>query len=236
MKEKLHGLIAAARERERAELLPHVGDAPPAAPGEWTARDQLAHLTAWREVRAAELEAVRTGGPGPSYPDDDDTANAEIYQRTHEQPAATIRRASDASWEQLARALEACSEDDLAKPRLREPDKLLSQVIPDQAYHLAEHLVQWHTEQSDEAAAEGAALFGYEVASEALPGDRGQGTATYNLGCFYARRGRAAEAMPLLRKGIELRPDLREWARQDSDLDPIRSLPELAGLLEEAPR
>ena len=37
--------------------------------------------------------------------------------------------------------------------------------------------------------------------------------------------------MPLLRKGIELRPDLREWAKQDTDLDPIRSKPEVASLL-----
>ncbi len=35
-----------------------------------------------------------------------------------------------------------------------------------------------------------------------------------------------------LRKGLDLRPDLVEWAAKDSDLDPIRDDPEVARLLE----
>jgi hypothetical protein len=37
--------------------------------------------------------------------------------------------------------------------------------------------------------------------------------------------------MPYLRSGIALNPSLREWAKQDTDLDPIRSAPELVRLL-----
>ena len=231
MKSKLRDLIKAARNREGSELVPHVNDVLPDKPGHWTAKDQLAHTTAWRQVAAAEFDAVRTGGPGPVVSDDDNTANAEIYARTHDQSAASILDAGSSSWDQLAAALEACSEEDLTKPRLRDANTPLSRRIPDMAYHLSEHLVYWHTDRGDEAAAEQAAKWGYEVASSELPDDRGRGTAVYNLACFYAKRGRAEEAMPLLRKGIELRPDLREWAKQDTDLDPIRSTPELASLL-----
>ncbi|HEX9476378.1 MAG TPA: hypothetical protein VGA41_06960, partial [Candidatus Dormibacteraeota bacterium] len=64
-----------------------------------------------------------------------------------------------------------------------------------------------------------------------FPDDRQRGTAAYNLGCFYAARGRAADAIPYLRSGIEMNPNLREWARIDTDLDSIRSVPELVRLL-----
>ena len=234
MKQKLRDLIKAGRDKEESELVPHVDDATPDEPGRWTAKDQLAHQMAWRQHAAAEMDAVRTGGAGPVVSDDDLVANAEIYKRTHHQPAASIRDAAKSSWDQLAAAVEACSDEDLAKPRIRRSPtpEALWQLVPNDAYfHLAEHLVWWHRDRGDEAAAEDAAKWGYEMASSTYPDYRSQGTVTYNLGCFYAVRGRAAEAVPLLRKGIELRPDLREWAKQDTDLDPIRSTPELASLL-----
>ena len=234
MKQKLRDLINAGRDREESELVPHVDDAPPDEPGRWTAKDQLAHQMAWRQNAAAEIDAVRTGVPGPVVSDDSNVANAAIYDRTHHQPAASIRDAARSSWDQLAAAIEACSDDELAKPRIRHTTtpEALWQLVPNDAYfHLAEHLVWWNSERGDEAAAEEAAKWGYEMATSTYPDDRNRGTVTYNLGCFYAVRGRAAEAVPFLRKGIELRPELHEWAKQDTDLDPIRSTPELASLL-----
>ena len=234
MKQQLVDLITAARAREESDLVPHVDDTPPDAPGRWTAKDQLSHLTAWRQVAAAEIDAVRTASAGPVVPGDDNDANAQIYMRTHADPAAAVRDAAAKSWDQLAAALEACSEADLAKPRLRhaETGENLSQEIAGNSfYHLAEHLVYLHTDRGEEAAAEKAAQWAYEMALSINPSERSKGTASYNLGCFYAARGRTDKAMPLLRKGIELRPELREWANKDSDLDPIRTAPELLSLL-----
>ena len=232
MKRKIRDLVKAGRDKEESDLLPHVNDAPSADPGRWTAKDQLAHLTAWRQVAVAEMDAVRTGGPRPDVSDDDDIENAKTYEKTHQQPAALIRKAAKSSWDQLAAAVEACSDADLAKPRLRRPEQPLWQAIPNNTYfHLAEHLANWHTDIGDEGGAENAARWGHDLASSTFPDNRTRGAAAYNLACFYAKRGRAAEAMPYLRKGIELRPELRDWARQDADLDPVRSIPELANLL-----
>src|ERR1700736_1648956 len=219
MKHKLGDLINAGRDKEASDLVPHANDAPADAPGRWTAKDQLAHLTAWRQYAAAEIDAVRTGGPGPIASDDENVENAKTYEKTHQQPAALIRKAAKSSWDQLAAAVEACSDADLAKPRLRRPEQPLWQAIPNNTYfHLAEHLANWHTDIGDEGGAENAARWGHDLASSTFPDNRTRGAAAYNLACFYAKRGRAAEAMPYLRKGIELRPELRDWARQDADL------------------
>src|SRR6202165_1720181 len=93
MKDKLLDLIKAGRDKEESDLLPYVNDAPADEPGRWTAKDQLAHLTAWRQVAVAEMDAVRTGGPAPDVSDDDDVENAKTYKETHQQPAVSIPQA-----------------------------------------------------------------------------------------------------------------------------------------------
>jgi tetratricopeptide (TPR) repeat protein len=230
IKDQLLGLIKTSREKEAKDLVPHVDDSPPSSPARWTAKDNLAHLTAWRLVAAAELDAGRTGGPGPVVSEDDDVENAKIYARTHHELARSIVEAGTSSWDLLAAAVEAGSDEDLLKPRTRQPGQALWQAVPNNTYfHLAEHLGDWHTDRGDEAAAEEAARWGHDLAVSSFPEDRVR--ADYNLGCFYAKRSRAQEAMPYLRSGLELDPDLREWARKDTDLDPIRSAPELSRLL-----
>jgi tetratricopeptide (TPR) repeat protein len=232
VKRELRALIKAGRAKEESDLVPSVDDSPADNPGGWTAKDQLAHLAAWREVAAADLDAARAARAAPDVSDDDDVENAKVYDRTHNLSAAAVRRAASDSWDQLAAALEPCSEEDLTKRRER-GQEMLWQVIQSNAFfHVAEHLVYFHTEQGDEADAEAAAKWSHEVAIATFQDDRARGTAAYNLGCFYARRGRAKEAMPYLRTGIELRTDLRDWAKQDADLDPIRSTPELMSLLD----
>ncbi len=44
----------------------------------------------------------------------------------------------------------------------------------------------------------------------------------YNLACLESLTGRGAEAIEHLRKAIELSEQFREYAKQDSDLDPVR--------------
>jgi tetratricopeptide (TPR) repeat protein len=234
IKDQLRVLMKASREKEASDLLPSVDDSPPSQPGRWTAKDALAHLLAWRVAAAAELEAVRTGGTFVS--EHIDVFNAKVYEAARPQRAAVILDEGRRSWESLAAAVEACSEEELLKPRKRRPEQAAWQVVPGNTYfHIGEHLGFWHTERGDDPAAEEAAKWAHDLASATLTEKPQRGTADYNLGCFYAARGRAEEAMPFLRSGLELNPSLREWARQDTDLDPIRSTPELVLLLGNAP-
>lgn len=234
IKDELRALMKAGREKEASDLLPHVDDSPPSVPGRWTAKDTLAHLVAWRTSAAAELEAVRTGGATPFGVGDEDIDeyNAKVYESARHRRAVSILDEASRSWESLAAAVEACSEQELLKPRKRRPEQPAWQVVPGNTYvHVAEHLGYWHTERGDDAAAEKAAKWAHDVTCTTFPDENRRGTADYNLGCFYAARGRAEEAMPYLRSGVELNPALREWAKQDTDLDPIRSTPELVRLL-----
>jgi hypothetical protein len=224
-----------AREKEASALVPFVDDSTPYAPERWSAKDNLAHLTAWRLLAAAELDAVRTGiGSSMVTEETQEAHNARVYEATRHEPAALAREACDRSWDALATALEACSDEDLEKPRLRRPEQLVWQLIPGNTYfHVGQHVGWWSTERGADEAAENAAKWSRDLAITTFPGERSRGTADYNLGCFYSARGQLEKAIPLLRSGFELNSMLREMARKDTDLDPIRSSPELMGLLDQ---
>jgi hypothetical protein len=64
----------------------------------------------------------------------------------------------------------------------------------------------------------------YETAATALADHEDDGALHYDLACFAAGAGRREQALRHWRRAIELRPEVREWAEGDPDLDPIRDL------------
>lgn len=88
-----------------------------------------------------------------------------------------------------------------------------------------------HAEAGDAAAAEAAALWAHELDNRAFPGVSARALAAYSLSCFYARAGRAAEALPHLELAVSLNSHVVEWARGNADLDSVRDDPRIAILL-----
>ena len=48
----------------------------------------------------------------------------------------------------------------------------------------------------------------------------------YNLACLFSRQGESAKAMKYLRVALRLNRDLKAWARDDSDLEPLHAISE----------
>jgi tetratricopeptide (TPR) repeat protein len=85
-------------------------------------------------------------------------------------------------------------------------------------------------ERGDDASAE--RIQQESVASMASFFGRGEeyANATYNLGCFYAKRGRTAEAIAQVREALAINPKLTEWSKEDADLVSLHDLPEYQAL------
>lgn len=229
MKERLLRAIYSGRARE-AELEDLSVDEPADPGGKWHAKDHLAHMAWWRSRNADLIEAIRTGDqPPPSV--EDDAQNAVIYEENRDRTVDGIKRDARASWEELTEAIRACSEEDLQKPHPYAPDSLLWGIVPADAGHLGVHLMFFHLDRGDVARAESAAKWGYEVETSFFEKPEDRADAAYNLACFYARAGRPAEALPLLRQSLAARPALIEVARRDPDLESIRDDAELKELL-----
>lgn len=226
MKEELLQALAETRNRE-GDLEALCTDEPPDPSGRWRPQDHLAHIAWLREREARVINAVRTGGDIP--PDIEGDLSALIYEDTHRQTSSTVISNAQRSWDQLLAAIEAASEEDLAGPHpYRQHRKLIDGSPGD---HLGAHLMWCYLEAGDEDAAESVQLWARDLSTRLFDDPRSRGVASYNLGCFYARVGRPAEAVPLLSEGFEHSPDLKEWAQKDPDLDPIRDSPEFKELL-----
>jgi tetratricopeptide (TPR) repeat protein len=230
LKKRLLQTLAASAERE-SELHRLAGDRPPADPGEWGAKDHVAHLAHWRRHAGHVLTAVRTGGEPPD-PGDVDTLNAEVHAANKGRSADDIKEDALASYAELARAIDDCSDADLLKPRPGLETAAWEVVPPNGHLHLGEHLGFWHLAHGDVQAADQAQKWMLEIHEAAFTDPRSRSFGEYNLACYYAKQGRATDAIPHIKVSFELNPTLREWALKDPDLDGIREKPELRAILD----
>ena len=94
----------------------------PNAAGEWSMKDVVAHLTAWRRRTVARLEAVAKGQPEPKqmWPaelTDDDQINAWLHARDRDKSVRDVLAEARSVYEQLVSAIEKIPEDKLADPK-----------------------------------------------------------------------------------------------------------------------
>lgn len=124
----------------------------PGAMGDWTMKDAIAHLTAWRWRSVARLEAAAgIDLPNPSWDSSDigqedesqiDQINDRLYQQSRNKPVINVLSESRTSFDRLEAALLALSEEELFE-RGRYPwldDYPLAAVISGASGHLIEHL------------------------------------------------------------------------------------------------
>lgn len=89
----------------------------------WSMKDLIGHLTAWREMTAARLEAGLQGvepiAPWPAGLDEDkdiDEINAWIFEANREKSVEEIQQDSDAAFDRVSQAIRAMPEQDLLEP------------------------------------------------------------------------------------------------------------------------
>lgn len=229
LKKHLLETLVASQDREK-ELERLCDDAPSSDPDRWTAKDHVAHLAHWRRYAARYLDAIHTGNPPPNA-DDVDGVNAEVRAAHRARPAVEVKEDARTSYAELARAIEDCTDEELLRKREGRDGAVWEVVPPNGHLHLGEHLAFWHQAHGDEAAAEASQLWMLGVHEAAFSEDRSRAFGAYNLGCYYAKLGRSAEAVPHLSRSFELHPELKTWARTDKDLDRIRDKPEVQAIL-----
>jgi hypothetical protein len=190
--------------------------------GEWSARDVLAHLAAWRSVEARRLAGEPDGTRGDESEDD---ANARIQADRAAWSWETVVSEADGSVDALIAGIRATTVADLA-----ESDRLVAGIGANGANHAIAHL-------ADVAALAGKrerfAAYARAVETILLRGRIPQHDAAvmlYNIACHHALDGELDDARRLLRDAFAYRPDLLEWSLTDPDVAALRGeLPSLAG-------
>ncbi|MBV8301575.1 MAG: DinB family protein [Candidatus Dormibacteraeota bacterium] len=224
-------LAATLREAEAAEqqLVCLCADGVTDTGEPWSAKDHVAHLAAWREHAVTVLSNAAGGSESPPV-GDIDAYNDAVFLANREAGAAAVRQYSASTYATLIATLEALPADALHRRR-DGAGPVWTVLLGYGCGHVAEHLGYWHAQHGDAGAADRAAQWGFEVVERHCHDSLAVATAAYNLACHYARSGRITEALPLLRRALQARPELRSFARTDTDLDPVRADPGMAELL-----
>jgi hypothetical protein len=196
----------------------------------WAPKDHFVHLTVWQAYQARRLEAISTGNP-PAQPADNDVVFLEHRDEPWDVVWANAMQALDDDAAAIARA----TDEELTDPN-RFPwsngRSFVSTTIGNIYLHPIEHLVQMHEERGDDASAEQVQVESVTYIRNLFGKDEEYANAVYNLGCFYAKRGRSADAIAQVREALAVNPELTEWSKVDADLTSLYALPEYQALYE----
>ena len=199
----------------------------------WSAKDMLAHLAFWNQHFNRQLERGFAGQPIPKSGDYLDQVNNGVLYEHLEQPFDEALADEGAAYSNFRQIIAGISPEDMQDPQkyaFLESRSLLERALGTYGYHTAAHISDYYVKHGQVERAR--AL--QESITQSLLGFPGwEANAVYNLGCFYALNGFKQEAIAKVKEAFEIKPDLVEWAKQDSDLDALRDMAEYKELVGE---
>lgn len=209
--------VTGAAERDLFAMLPPEPREAPRTIGEWSAKDVLAHLAAWREVEVGRLLTGERDRPASDTgaAETDDEANARIQAERVDWPWERVAADAVASIEALTAAIRGTSAD-----ALRESERLVAGIGANGANHAISHLSDVARLVGPDGIARFRA-FADEVEAILVRGrlpERDAAVMLYNVACHHALEGELDAARRLLTDAFRMRPDLIEYAPNDSDL------------------
>lgn len=219
--------LRACRETERdvfEALDPHDRDTAP-ADGGWSAKDELAHLSAWRQRQADVMAARREGRAKPALPAVDiDETNALFHAERADWSWDQVDTDADATADALIAEIVSADDETLADL------EIIASIMGDGPEHDLAHLAR-----IAEIVGLGQRVVDLASLAEAMI-DRGgwpsrsAAFGRYNLACFHALGGRLDIARSLLLQALPAEEELRSLAPKDDDLVALRDeIPSLIG-------
>ncbi len=186
--------------------------------GEWSPKDLLAHLGAWRAIEARRLEAR---AKGEAFPSEDPSLDEPIDESN-----ATLRaQHRDLSWDAVVAVADG-SVDSLIAAVERSSNEILCECddgsVAGMGVNGVNHAVGHLPEIADLVdGGERFNAFASEVETILRAGHvqpRDSGTILYNIACAQALSGELDDARRLLAAAFSRRHDLADIAKDDPDL------------------
>jgi uncharacterized damage-inducible protein DinB len=197
-------------------------------PNHWTAKDQVAHMTFWRQCVVQKLAAILAHGTPPSF-EPFEAYNQRIFVERRDWPWPRVQEVSQQAYTDLVAHIERLSEEDLVSSGrfdwISDGDPLYTVVLGNSYEHTRDHLAQYFLDRGDlSRATELYERWTQRVVVTAAP-DPVKGIVLYNLACFWAMHGQLGKAAGMLPEALRLAPRLEEWSRSDPDLAALRPQP-----------
>jgi tetratricopeptide (TPR) repeat protein len=200
---------------------------------DWAPKDRLAHITYWHRRVVENLSYLSRNQSLPEYPELEE-CNRQNFEENRDKPAQAIIREAEAVMRAIPLALQPFSEEDLRSPGKFPGDgqtTLLSYLLGGFYIHSVFHLCEGYLKLGmvDEVDRLADQMVADILSLDDSP--RMRGTILYDRACFYAVSGKLDQALQTLEQSLNLRPDLKEWASQDSDLNNLHADPAFLALV-----
>jgi hypothetical protein len=196
---------------------------------QWSLKDELAHIIAWQLNSLARMAALIHAEPVPDF-SDYQRLNRAIFDTNRDRKLIEIIAEGDQARADFVALIQSVSAEDLAQPVRfgdHEEHSFAEQILSNGFEHPAVHYADFYRRRG--VLAKGTQVYQTSVAAVADWPEQ-YGIARYNLACFYALSGQTELALSELREALQLRPDLIEWSKQDTDLAALRNEPEYPSL------
>lgn len=216
--------LARAAEREIFAALDPSGRDAPGPDGAWSAKDELAHLSAWRQREVDKLAATREGRTEPSSAEIEiDAFNATLHAERANWTWDRVTADAEATAEALIDAVASADDATLADPRV------VGSIMGDGPEHDLGHLAAIAARVGLSERVMALADVTRALIDRGGWPSRAAAFARYNLACFHALGGRLELARNLLRQALPAEEELRALAPTDDDLIALRDeIPKLA--------
>jgi hypothetical protein len=196
----------------------------------WSVKDAIAHANYWQDVRTRRAASWIDGQdlkPLPHYEQANAQAYAEYAKRTWEEIEAFAQQ----THEKMVLLVTGLSEEALTGPSEESDDRKVWEALVGSAYtHKLAHYAEFYTDRGQQEITSRLWSEWADLVSPLDDGAEWQGGVHYNAACSLALAGDPSGALKELRLGLELRPNLRSWSRQDSDLESLHDIPEYKAL------
>lgn len=229
-KRKLLELLEQAYEEEKAYIagLTEEERSQVGTLEQWSAKDVIAHTAVWKKRMAENLLAV-SQGRAPKRTEDYNRENELIFEEHCSKTWEEVRELAEEAHHALMERVAGLGEEELSSSEIlpwQEGNPLWRLIAGNGHNHPFIHLAGYYRKRGQSGQA--AVLIGKMARSgedlDASP--IWQGVVRYNLACHYSLMEQKQKAMEELRQALHLNPALKDWSKQDPDLEPIRGEPE----------
>jgi hypothetical protein len=201
---------------------------------DWSAKDVISHIAAWKTRMADNLLAV-SEARSPTGSEDLDRENAILFEEYHDKTWDEVLRMATGAFQRVVAQVEVLGEQELVSCEIFswQGERPLWRLIVGNGYiHPIAHMAEFHRNRGNREQA--GKMIG-EMARSMVGLDDGsvwQGDVKYNLACHYSLLGAKAKAIRELQESLVLNPGLIDWSKEDPDLDAIRGEPEYQAIYE----
>ena len=201
---------------------------------DWSAKDVISHIAAWKASLADNLLAV-SEGRSPARSEDLDRENAILFEEYRDKTWDEVLRMASGAFQRVVAQVEVLGEQELVSREefpWQGERPLWRLIVGTGCIHPIAHVAEFHRNRGHR---EQAGRVIEEMARSMVGLDDGavwQGEVKYNLACHYSLLGAAAEAIRELQESLVLNPGLIDWSKEDPDLDAIRGEPAYQAIYE----